>query len=116
MHGYGYQVIDMGTNAQLASNTTAFRDATYWPVVKDTVIVPSDGFVKIRLKACNAGFWFFHCHFEFHMHIGMNGIMKVGNHTHMRKPPANIPKCGNFLESIYENNDDDWYDESDDEY
>lgn len=67
LHGYSFQVIDIGTRAQLENGTTAFTNATHVPVLKDSVAVPSGGFVRIRFKATNPGYWMFHCHFEYHV-------------------------------------------------
>lgn len=102
LHGFGFQVIDMGTLEQYALRKTAFENSTKSPVVKDTVNLPSGGFVRFRFKSCNPGYWFFHCHFEYHMHVGMRAIIKVGNKSDMIPPPANFPVCGNFFPSIYE--------------
>lgn len=56
----------MGTRDQLENGTTAFTNATHSPVLKDTVVVPSGGFARIRFKATNPSYWMFHCHFEYH--------------------------------------------------
>lgn len=57
MHGYGFQVIDMGTLSQLQSGETPFAKATHAPVIKDTVAIPKYGFVKIRFRTSNPGYW-----------------------------------------------------------
>lgn len=62
MHGYGFQVIDMGTLKQLETGETPFAKATHPPVIKDTVTIPKHGFVKIRLRTSNPGYWMLHCH------------------------------------------------------
>ncbi|XP_031619168.1 laccase-like [Contarinia nasturtii] len=100
LHGYGFQVVDMGTLNQYKSRTTAFADSQYLPPVKDTVSIPSGGFVRLRFKSCNPGYWYFHCHFEFHMHTGMMAIFKVGEREDMVPPPPNFPTCGNFMPSV----------------
>ena len=43
-----------------------------------------------------SGFWFFHCHIEFHADIGMGLILQVGSAADMPKTPKNFPKCGNW--------------------
>lgn len=101
LHGYAFEVIDMGTLAQYQNNQTAFAKAKHLPVIKDTVMVPSGGIVLIKFKACNPGYWYMHCHFEYHMLIGMMVILKVGNYKDVRKPPANFPRCGDFLQPLY---------------
>lgn len=101
-HGYGFQVIDMGTIEQYKSGQSAFANATHWPVVKDTVIVPSQGFIRIRFRSCNPGYWAFHCHIEYHMHAGMTAIIKVGDRSDIRPPPMKFPTCGNSLAPVDE--------------
>lgn len=100
MHGYAFQVLDMGTLDQLESGKTAFREATHRPVIKDTVTIPRNGFVRIRLKTNNAGYWLFHCHIEYHMAPGMVLLFKVGNKRDMPSPPPNFPKCEDYLMPI----------------
>lgn len=68
--------------------------------IKDTISIPSKGFTRFRFKADNPGFWLLHCHFEWHLAIGMGLVMQVGEPHEMRQPPSNFPKCGNFLPNI----------------
>lgn len=101
LHGYGFQVIDMGTKEQFESGFGAFANATHLAAVKDTIPIPPAGFVRIRFRACNPGYWFLHCHFEYHAHSGMKVIIKVGNRTDAPRPPDNLPTCGQFLTPEY---------------
>lgn len=57
MHGNSFQVIDMGSLEQLASGTSAFKNATHPPVIKDVVTIPRNGFVRIKFKTSNMGYW-----------------------------------------------------------
>lgn len=93
----------MGTMEQYRTGQTAYANSTSLPVIKDTVAVPGGGFVKVRFEACNPGYWFFHCHFEFHMHIGMSAIFKVGNRSDMVRPPSGFTTCGNYFMPVSEN-------------
>lgn len=47
-HGHAFQVIDMGFRDQLATDT--HTNATHAPVIKDTVVLPRQGFVRIRFR------------------------------------------------------------------
>lgn len=38
---------------------------------KDTMIVPTGGYVVIRFIANSPGAWFFHCHMDLYNTIGM---------------------------------------------
>ncbi|WAQ99184.1 LAC1-like protein [Mya arenaria] len=46
-------------------------------------------------------FWFFHCHIEFHVDIGMGMIIQVGDQHDMPKVPTGFPKCGHWSFSGY---------------
>ncbi|XP_013180620.1 PREDICTED: laccase-5 isoform X2 [Papilio xuthus] len=70
------------------------------PPFKDTLAVPNNGYVVIRLKADNPGYWLFHCHFIFHIVIGMNLILHVGTQADLPPVPPNFPRCGNHLPAI----------------
>ncbi|XP_071960009.1 uncharacterized protein [Antedon mediterranea] len=64
---------------------------------KDTVIVPDGGYVILRFHANNPGWWFFHCHLEFHVELGMALIVRVGEQSDLPPVPNDFYKCGNFL-------------------
>ena len=53
----------------------------YNPLVKDTVYVPSMGYVVLRLKAENPGLWFFHCHILWHESVGMAMAFAIDEQT-----------------------------------
>nr|XP_034323515.1 laccase-24 [Crassostrea gigas] len=46
-----------------------------YPPEKDTIIVPTGGYVIIRFKANNPGAWFFHCHIDLHNTNGMGMVV-----------------------------------------
>lgn len=69
------------------------------PVLKDTVLVPRQGYVVVRFKADNPGFWFVHCHMEPHQISGMALILQEGDVGQMPTPPSSLPRCGNFIPS-----------------
>ena len=58
LHGHHFQVI--GINGQALAGA-----------VRDTVLVPVNGSVRIAFDADNPGRWLFHCHNLFHMATGM---------------------------------------------
>ena len=63
------------------------------PPEKDSVIVPVGGYVVIRFRADNPGWWFLHCHIEPHQLEGMSMVVREGTPP---PPPDSFPKCGNF--------------------
>ena len=40
------------------------------PPLKDNVAVPDAGFTVVRFVADNVGYWLFHCHMNWHNHLG----------------------------------------------
>jgi len=64
-------------------------------VRKDTVMVPSGGYVVINFISDNPGWWFLHCHIEIHQLEGMALIVNEISDMQLIQP-ANIPKCGDF--------------------
>lgn len=49
------------------------------PIQKDTIIVPFNGLVVVRIKVNNEGDWFMHCHIDGHANIGMAMVLKEWN-------------------------------------
>lgn len=59
------------------------------PPIKDTIIVPSGGYVVIRFKANNPGPWFFHSQVNLHTTNGMGMVLYVGNY--LKSPHSENP-------------------------
>ena len=45
------------------------RNLENYPPIKDTVITPAAGYTVIQFVADNPGWWFFHCHIEYHAEV-----------------------------------------------
>ena len=43
-----------------------------------------------------AGFWLFHCHVDFHMHLGLSMVIQVGEPHEMVPAPTGFPRCGSW--------------------
>ncbi|WAR05469.1 LAC1-like protein [Mya arenaria] len=67
---------------------------------KDTVAIPSGGYVVIRFKADNPGVWNAHCHMEPHNNGGMRFILNE-SFPEQPKAPADLPICNNFPPTDY---------------
>ena len=112
LHGTSFYVIGMGrspdTNVKkinlkhtidLDRRGALQRDFSK-TAAKDTVAVPNNGYVVIRFRADNPGYWLFHCHFLFHIVIGMDLVFHIGKHSDLPPVPPNFPKCGDHLPPI----------------
>ncbi|XP_033759599.1 laccase-2-like [Pecten maximus] len=63
---------------------------------KDTIIVPSGGYVVTRFKADNPGAWFFHCDIGVHSENGM-GMVIIESPEKYPDIPNDFPVCENSL-------------------
>ena len=66
------------------------------PVRKDSVFVPAGGWVWLRIRADNAGWWLTHSHQGFHNIAGMAAAMYVGSASDQPATPTNFPRCSSF--------------------
>lgn len=104
LHGHQFIVTEM---KNIKSRDEVFKptrrvDYTgHPPIYKDTIIVPNPGFARIKFRADNPGFWFLHCHFEYHLALGMGLVLQVGEIDQMVKPPAGFPRCYNFQPKLF---------------
>ena len=58
LHGHHFQI-------------TALNGTPVSGAVRDTVLVPANGSVRVAFDADNPGRWLFHCHNLYHMAAGM---------------------------------------------
>ncbi|KAH3726237.1 uncharacterized protein LOC127852960 isoform X2 [Dreissena polymorpha] len=72
-------------------NVTGMNDD---PPQKDTIVVPTGGYVVVRFISDNPGMWFLHCHIDLHNTNGMGMVIDEGD----TKPttPIGFPVCRNF--------------------
>ncbi|XP_055378333.1 uncharacterized protein LOC129610041 [Condylostylus longicornis] len=112
LHGASFHVIGMGRSPDTTvkkinlkhalelDRRGALRRDFAKPPLKDTVAVPNNGYTILRFRADNPGFWLFHCHFQFHILIGMDLVIHIGTKADLPPVPPNFPKCGNHIPPI----------------
>ncbi|KAK7293038.1 hypothetical protein RJT34_15900 [Clitoria ternatea] len=96
LHGFNFFVVGQGFG-----NFDPNKDPSNFnlvdPVERNTVGVPSGGWVAIRFLADNPGVWFMHCHLEVHTSWGlkMAWVVLDGKLPHQKlfPPPTDLPKC-----------------------
>ncbi|CAM8938463.1 unnamed protein product [Rhodiola kirilowii] len=96
LHGYSFYVVGTGLG-----NYNPVRDPLTFnlvdPPLRNTVIVPINGWSVIRFRANNPGVWFMHCHLERHLTWGMDTVVIVKNggswKTSILPPPDYMPPC-----------------------
>ncbi|XP_066261010.1 uncharacterized protein stw isoform X1 [Euwallacea similis] len=112
LHGYAFNVVGIGRSPDQNVKKINLKHALDLdrrgllsrhfdlPPGKDTIAVPNNGYVIFRFRADNPGFWLFHCHFLFHIVIGMNLILQVGTLGDIPPVPPNFPTCGDHKPPI----------------
>ncbi|KAG6427551.1 hypothetical protein SASPL_111797 [Salvia splendens] len=96
LHGFNFFIVSEGFGNYDPTNDPAKFNLVD-PVERNTVGVPSGGWVAIRFQADNPGVWFMHCHFEVHTSWGlrMAWIVQDGPLATQKlpPPPSDLPKC-----------------------
>ncbi|GKV01086.1 hypothetical protein SLEP1_g13675 [Rubroshorea leprosula] len=96
LHGFNFFVVGQGFG-NFDPNKDPKNFNLVDPVERNTIGVPSGGWVAIRFLADNPGVWFMHCHLEVHTSWGlkMAWIVLDGKLPNQKllPPPADLPKC-----------------------
>ena len=61
------------------------------PPLKHTVVVPPQGYVVVRFRAVNPGYWMMHCHNTRHEYEGMASLVQIGDD--FPDVPPDFPEC-----------------------
>ncbi|VAH08062.1 unnamed protein product [Triticum turgidum subsp. durum] len=96
LHGYDFHVVGTGFGNYDAANDTA-RYNLVDPVQRNTISVPTAGWVAIRFVANNPGVWIMHCHLDVHLSWGLSMAWLVNDgplpNQKLPPPPSDIPTC-----------------------
>ncbi|KAK9998485.1 hypothetical protein SO802_018088 [Lithocarpus litseifolius] len=96
LHGFNFFVVGQGFG-NFDQNKDPANFNLVDPVERNTVGVPSGGWVAIRFLADNPGVWFMHCHLEIHTSWGLKMAWLVLDgklpNQKLLPPPADLPKC-----------------------
>ncbi|XP_015896886.2 laccase-17-like [Ziziphus jujuba] len=96
LHGFNFFVVGMGFgNFDPKQDPTKYN--LFDPAERNTIGVPSGGWVALRFRADNPGVWFMHCHLEVHTSWGlkMAWVVLDGKKANQKllPPPSDLPKC-----------------------
>ncbi|XP_043718903.1 laccase-17-like [Telopea speciosissima] len=96
LHGFNFFVVGQGFGNFDPKNDPAKFNLVD-PMERNTVGVPSGGWVAIRFLADNPGVWFMHCHLEVHTSWGLKMAWVVMDgklpKQKLPPPPSDLPKC-----------------------
>ncbi|KAF3780036.1 Laccase-17 [Nymphaea thermarum] len=96
LHGFNFFVVGQGFG-----NYDPKKDPLSFNLVdameRNTIGVPSGGWVAVRFFADNPGVWFMHCHLEVHTSWGLKMAWVVLDgplpNQKLPPPPADLPRC-----------------------
>ncbi|CAN6442764.1 unnamed protein product [Victoria cruziana] len=96
LHGFNFFVVGQGFgNYDPSKDPLNFNLVD--PMERNTIGVPSGGWVAIRFLADNPGVWFMHCHLEVHTSWGlkMAWVVLDGEKPNQKLPPPpfDLPRC-----------------------
>lgn len=112
IHGYAFTVTEIGQDKDQPMTISRYKrlqQENKLPIIasrsnavlKDTVNIPSNGYTVVRFRADNPGFWLLHCHFEWHMAMGMTLVVQVGEpNDDFVEAPKGFPTCGHYTPDI----------------
>ncbi|XVE96899.1 hypothetical protein REPUB_Repub02eG0263600 [Reevesia pubescens] len=96
LHGFNFFVVGQGIG-NFNPNKDPAKFNLVDPAERNTMGVPSGGWVAIRFLADNPGVWFMHCHLEVHTSWGLKMAWVVndgkGREQKLPPPPSDLPKC-----------------------
>ncbi|GJN17192.1 hypothetical protein PR202_gb04242 [Eleusine coracana subsp. coracana] len=96
LHGYNFFVVGQGFGNFDPVNDPAKYNLVD-PVERNTISVPTAGWVALRFFADNPGVWLMHCHFDVHLSWGLSMAWLVNDgplpNQKMLPPPSDLPKC-----------------------
>lgn len=78
LHGHKFYVMEEGIFKELVRPSDILKNGipplnetrNENPPHKDSILIPNPGYLKLKFRADNPGFWLGHCHFEWHLAIG----------------------------------------------
>ncbi|GMP67903.1 hypothetical protein CsSME_00027727 [Camellia sinensis var. sinensis] len=96
LHGFNFHVLAQGFgNYDPINDPKKFNLVN--PQARNTIAVPTGGWVVVRFQANNPGIWLMHCHMDIHMPWGLLMGFVVENgptpSTTLPPPPQDLPKC-----------------------
>jgi hypothetical protein len=68
LHGHDFYVLDVGENTTWSGDISRLRLDN--PIRRDTVTLPTKGYIVLAFEADNPGVWLMHCHIPFHISAG----------------------------------------------
>ncbi|KAJ7512531.1 Fet3 protein [Mycena galericulata] len=71
IHGHKYQIVQRSSDYTSDDPSVITTANETNPLRRDTIQIEGGGSATLRIVADNPGVWFFHCHIEWHLEVGL---------------------------------------------
>lgn len=90
IHGHKFQIVERSSDFKSTDPSVITKANMTNPLQRDTIQIESGGSATIRVIADNPGVWFFHCHIEWHLEVGL-AVQFVEAPALMQQHASNVP-------------------------
>ncbi|KAJ7887177.1 Fet3 protein [Mycena leptocephala] len=90
LHGHKFQIVQRSSNFSSNDPSVITTANLRNPLTRDTILIESGGSATLRFVADNPGTWFFHCHIEWHLEVGL-AVQLIEAPLIAQKFKANLP-------------------------
>ncbi|KAJ7054380.1 Fet3 protein [Mycena amicta] len=90
IHGHKYQIVARSSDYTSDDPSVVTMANQTNPLRRDTIQIESGGSATLRFVADNPGVWFFHCHIEWHLEVGL-AIQLIEAPIQAQQFTANVP-------------------------
>ncbi|KAJ7884466.1 Fet3 protein [Mycena leptocephala] len=90
LHGHKFQIVQRSSNFSSNDPSVITTANLRNPLTRDTILIESGGSATLRFVADNPGTWFFHCHIEWHLEVGL-AVQLIEAPLVAQKFKANLP-------------------------
>ncbi|KAF8217774.1 Fet3 protein [Mycena galopus ATCC 62051] len=90
IHGHKYQIVERSSDYTSDDPSVITMANQSNPLRRDTIQIESMGSATLRVVMDNPGVWFFHCHIEWHLEVGL-AIQLIEAPLLAQQYQANVP-------------------------
>ncbi|CAK5272094.1 unnamed protein product [Mycena citricolor] len=90
IHGHKFQIVERSSDYTSSDPSVITIANQTNPLRRDTIQIESGGSATLRIVADNPGVWFFHCHIEWHLEVGL-AIQLIEAPIQAQQFAANVP-------------------------
>ncbi|RSH77255.1 laccase, multicopper oxidase, benzenediol:oxygen oxidorectuctase [Apiotrichum porosum] len=77
LHGRPFYIVARGTGSITAADVASQKLTLTNPLRRDTIVIPGDQWVILRIMTDTPGVWPLHCHIGWHLAVGKLGVVVI---------------------------------------